>query len=647
MCKIQIIGSRRIMEEVIELLHSLSVLHIDRTSEDVRRDMYYRLVSLQKDEVALRERAEKILQKIKDLILLLYRPSAPLIPPLEKGKGIHSMGGAEGFVISDICLEKFMSDFDVLEDKLRSLHKKRSELKDELSLIERYEMILKGLTPLIYEISGLKHIESTGIIIEKNRAEVIPLLEEEIHRITSGGYQIFKRELDDKNIGIVLTYQKDYDKEIMRLISEEGISEMILPMEYTNIPFFDALRLMLIKKEGIPHELSAIEKELELLSQRWYWEVYGLIGILEDLVNEFKALSYCLITNYTFFISGWVPEDYLPQLKDEIKNGFGESVVIRELEIREDEIEKVPVFIRNPKIIKPFEIFMNILPPPRYDSIDPTPFLAIFFPAFFGLIIGDSGYGLLLLIGSVYLLKVFREKPIIKDLMKVFFICSIYSVVFGFLFGDFFGINLERFGIHPILLDRGKAIKNFLILSIAIGVGHVFFGFMLSLINSIQWRRDREAIGKASSIVMLFAILLLVITLFGYISKEFLNVSVIIIAIALPVLLISEGLIGVIEFIKSIGNILSYARIMALGLASVMMALIANRLGEMSGNIVLGIIIAFIIHTLHIIIGVFSATIQSLRLHYVEFFSKFYRYGDRRYIPFRKIRGGVRLWRRL
>src|SRR3990167_4128253 len=294
MCKIQIIGSRRIMEEVIELLHSLSVLHIDRTSEDVRRDMYYRLVSLQKDEVALRERAEKIFQKIKDLILLLYRPSAPLIPPLEKGKGIHSMGGAEGFVISDICLEKFMSDFDVLEDKLRSLHKKRSELKDELSLIERYEMILKGLTPLIYEISGLKHIESTGIIIEKNRAE------------------------------------------------------------------------------GIPHELSAIEKELELLSQRWYWEVYGLIGILEDLVNEFKALSYCLITNYTFFISGWVPEDYLPQLKDEIKNGFGESVVIRELEIREDEIEKVPVFIRNPKIIKPFEIFMNILPPPRYDSIDPT-----------------------------------------------------------------------------------------------------------------------------------------------------------------------------------------------------------------------------------------------------------------------------------
>lgn len=635
------------MEEVIELLHSLSVLHIDRTSEDVRRDMYYRVVSLQKDEVALRERAEKILQKIKDLILLLYRPSTPLIPALEKERGIRSIGRLEGFVISDICSEKFMSDFNVLEDKLRSLHKRRSELKDELSLIERYEMILKGLTPLIYEISGLKHIESTGIIIEKNRAEVIPLLEEEIHRITSGGYQIFKRELDDKNIGIVLTYQKDYDKEVMRLISEEGISEITLPMEYTNIPFFDALRLMLTKKEGIPHELSGIEKELELLSQRWYWEVYGLISILEDLVNEFKALSYCLITNYTFFISGWVPEDYLPQLKDEIKNGFGESVVIRELEIREDEIEKVPVFIRNPKIIKPFEIFMNILPPPRYDSIDPTPFLAIFFPAFFGLIIGDSGYGLLLLFGSVYLLKVFREKPIIKDLMKVFFICSICSVVFGFLFGDFFGINLERFGIHPILMDRSKAIKNFLILSIAIGASHVLFGFMLSLINSIQWGRDREAIGKASSIVMLFAILILAVTLFGYLPKEFLNVSVIIIAIALPVLLISEGLIGVIEFIKSIGNILSYARIMALGLASVMMALIANRLGEMSGNIILGIIIAFIIHTLHIIIGVFSATIQSLRLHYVEFFSKFYRYGDRRYIPFRKIRGEVRLWRRL
>jgi len=635
MSKIQIIGSRRIMEEIIEFLHSMSMLHVDIIPEDMRESISYHIIPLQKDEIAIKERAEKMLKKLKDLMLLLYQTSAT---PVSREKR---------FIVTNIVSETVMSDYNILEVKLRDLHKRRAELTERLSLLERYERILKGLAPLISKLSGFKNIESTGLIIDKDKSGVIPLMEVEISRITEGGYQIFKRELDEKSIGVILTYQKDYDEGVRGLLSEEGISEIKLPADYAGLPFFDALKEMVRKKEEIPKEITDIEAELNRLSDEWYWKIEELIDVLQDLIDEFKTLDYCTGTKYCFFIFGWVPKSYLPKLSSAIKERFDDRVVIRELEIMEEEIERVPVSIKNPKLVKPFEIFMRVLPPPRYDSIDPTPFLAIFFPVFFGLILGDIGHGLIILIIVGLLWRKYKERAVVQDLLKVFFLCSIYTIIFGFLFGEFFGELGERFGIHPIIFNRGKAIKGFLILAIGIGVGHVLLGFIISLINSIRWHKGREIIGTLSSIAMLFTLFLLIAALSGYLPKGFLNVGIILTIILFPIILLSEGIIGAIELIKSIGNILSYARIMALGVASVMMTLVANRLGEMTGNIVLGIIVASIIHALNITIGIFSPAIQSLRLHYVEFFSKFYKPGGRKYAPFKKTREGVRLWRRL
>ncbi|MBI4378528.1 MAG: hypothetical protein HY578_05460 [Nitrospinae bacterium] len=655
MSKVQIIGSRRIMEEVIEHLHSLSLLHIESIPEDIKRNISYHIIPLHDNEVILKERAEKLLHRLEDLIILLPRPSAHLISAMAYPSGLSSEIGKEGglkagkgeFMITDILSDKFLSDFDVLENKLRDLHKKKSELEEGLSLIERYERILKSLAPLISRLSELKHIESTGIIIDKDKAAIIPLLEGEIKEITDGMYQIFKRELDRESIGVILTYQKDYDEKVRALLSGEGISEIRLPAEYSDLPLFDALKHMIRKREEFPVEISSIEKELERLSRDWYLRIEDLLYLLKELVNEFKTLSYCTCTNYTFFIFGWIPQIYLDKLKDSIKRKFGERVMVIELKIQEGELETVPVSIKNPGILKSFELFMNFLPPPRYDSVDPTPFLAIFFPVFFGLILGDSGYGLILLFAVIYLWFKYKENTTINDVVKIFFLCSLSSIIFGILFGEFFGELGERFGMHPILLDRVRAIKGFLILTIAIGIGHVLLGFIISLISSIFWRRKKEALGTASSILMLFALFLLVSILADYLPKEFLTMGIIITIVAFPILLISGGIISMIELIKSVSNVLSYARIMALGVASVTMAVVANRLGEMSGNIILGIIIASLIHALNIIIGVFSPTIQSLRLHYVEFFSKFYKAGNRRYNPFKKIRGEVKLWRRV
>ncbi len=105
-----------------------------------------------------------------------------------------------------------------------------------------------------------------------------------------------------------------------------------------------------------------------------------------------------------------------------------------------------------------------------------------------------------------------------------------------------------------------------------------------------------------------------------------------------PLLLFTGGILAPLELVKSIGNIISYARIMAIGLTSVLLAFVANHLAGMTGDVILGIVIAGLLHLLNIIIGVFSPTIHSLRLHYVEFFSKFIESGGRKFEPLKRER---------
>src|SRR3990167_1946307 len=120
----------------------------------------------------------------------------------------------------------------------------------------------------------------------------------------------------------------------------------------------------------------------------------------------------------------------------------------------------------------------------KYTSIDPTPYIALFFPTFFGLILGDAGYGMIIFAVSLYLKRRFKGREFASNLASVFIISSLFAVVFGILFGEFFGDLGERLGfIHPVLFDRIEALQVFLILSVGIGVGHIALGLMLAIVN--------------------------------------------------------------------------------------------------------------------------------------------------------------------
>lgn len=623
MCKVQLVGIKDLLDEVIKALHEIGVVHIESMPAQISpEESYFRRIPVEGEKAILRERFEKLLERLKGIYLLL---------PVSVGAGDGRM------MLAEMTSASFLDEVDHLEREVRGLHAERAGLLEEVSSLERYEKILKGLAPLLFRLRGLRPYEIMGITIERAKKEIIPLLENEVMRITEGKYQLFFRDIGEEITGVILTYPREYEPAIKRLISVEAISELKLPQKYAEMTFFDALKVMIKRRGEIPLQLTAIENRLKELSEMWHRRLERGMRLLRDTIDELNVLSYCGHTRFTFVIYGWIPEVDFPLLSDALRNSFGDKVILQKVEIREDEIPLIPVSIKNPRILRPFETFLSVLPPPKYGTVDPTPYLALFFPTFFGLILGDSGYGGVLFALSLYLKRRFKEKEHLSNLASILAVSSLFAIVFGILFGEFFGDLGERLGLfHPLIFDRVKAMKVFLLLALGIGLGHITFGLILAIANYIHRGKGREALSKGSHLTFIIAFIAILAILAGYLPEGLLTPGIFTMLAALIILIVFEGVIGPVEILKSIGNILSYARIMAVGTASVMLALIANKLGGLADNVILGIVIAGIIHTINLLLGILGPAIHSLRLHYVEFFSKFYQPGGKRYAPFRK-----------
>lgn len=295
----------------------------------------------------------------------------------------------------------------------------------------------------------------------------------------------------------------------------------------------------------------------------------------------------------------------------------------------------------NPGWAKPFEPLVALLALPKYAAIDPTPLMAIFMPIFFGLMVGDIGYGLILLALMFYLRRRFASRATLRSLAEVLLFGSIWSIIFGLLFGEFFGTLGTEFGLHPLWFDRGHEVQALFLLTLGIGAGHIVLGLGLGVWEAIRQHNRSELLEKGAMLVSLSALFLLVTILTDYLPASLLTPVIGLLLVGLAILIFSLGklgfFLGPLELVSLMGNILSYLRIAAIGLASVYLAMVANALAGFMGNILVGLVVAVLFHALNIALGAFSPTIQALRLHYVEFFDKFYQSGGQSFRPFQRV----------
>jgi V/A-type H+-transporting ATPase subunit I len=391
---------------------------------------------------------------------------------------------------------------------------------------------------------------------------------------------------------------------------------------------------MLARLSDIPGELELGRRRAQELLTAHRAELGRARAAAEDRLRELEALPLSGVTPRAFVLQGWVPARSRNDLVKRLDSEFGDAVVVSDVAREEWVSQQAPVVLSNPRLLRPFETLIRLLPLPRYGTIDPTPFVAVFFPAFFGLMVGDIGYGLVLAGLALLLHRVSRPGTLLRNVAEMAGPCALFTIIAGALFGELFGDAGQRwFGLRPIWFDRHEAMIPFLLLAVALGAVHVLLGIGLGAVSMFR-EHPRQALGRGLSALMIVLVIFALLAAVNVLPRAFFTPAVIGLLAAFPVLIVLEGIVAPIELLSTLGNILSYARIMALGVASVMLAVVANRMVGAIGSVAVGVLFALLFHLVNFAIALFSPAVHALRLHYVEFFGKFYSPGGVRYEPF-------------
>ena len=622
MVKVEIVGPNGMLLEVLSLLRELGVFQIEQDSAVfVAAQDQNRMRSHVLDEKTLAERVfcEELRGRIDQLMASL--------PPLET---------RESYLDPGAVLESIAQTVQRHGASCREWCRKRESLQGELAELNRHQVFLGALEKQLGCLSPKSGLEFIGVTIREPQAleEVMRLMS----RLTQDRFEMLSsKAADGTQVGLV-TLEKGEAKKVRSTLSEQQVPELTFPATFEGVPFPEKISLLHARIGEATAELAAIDAELARFAQRWGAIYARVLSWLEIRLALLANVAYLHQTDMCFFIHGWTPEQELARLERAADSSFGGAVLVVKKQILEQDLDQVPVTLRNASYFRPFELFARLLPLPHYQSLDPTPFIAIGFPLFFGMILGDAGYGLVLMGLALLLARIFRKRDTVRDAARILLVSSCYTVVFGLLYGEFFGdFGARLLGLRgAFILERRHAIVPMLCFALSIGMAHVILGLLLGVITALKRKTGREALFKLVNIVVILCLAALSLSLSEIVPRLLTMPLTLILLFLIPVLFFSGGVLAPLELMKSVGNIVSYARLMAIGLASVLLARVANSFAGMTGNIVVGVLLAVLFHAVNLVLGVFSPAIHALRLHYVEFYSKFVIPGGRKFEPFKK-----------
>jgi V/A-type H+-transporting ATPase subunit I len=449
-------------------------------------------------------------------------------------------------------------------------------------------------------------------------------------------FQLEQAPLASGEIAVALVTPRALADRVEALLRRSEIRELPLP---------DAAELgSLAAIEARLREVEAHLARLELRRREMAFELAPLLhassASFHDALAATEALGAAAETPRAFVLEGWLPVSALPALEEHLREQEGERVAVETVATEAWHADDAPVVLSNPRIFRPFEAITRLMPLPRYGSIDPTPFVAVFFPVFFGMILGDVGYGAVLGLVALLVLRRAGERPLLQTVARIAGACAVFSLAFGLLYGELFGdVGSRWLGMRPLAFSRERALVPFLGLAVALGFIHVLIGLVLGAIATLR-QDPRRSVGRGLAALMTVLVALALLAALNVLPGRFFTPAVVALLVVFPVFVAIEGVIGPIELLSTLSNVLSYVRIMALGTASVMLAVVANELVGAVGGVFVGAILALLFHLVNFVLGVFSPTIHALRLHYVEFFGKFYSPGGLAYRPFGHWRPG-------
>lgn len=529
-------------------------------------------------------------------------------------------------------------DFTPLLDHVEECEKEINDIDGHLRFLEKEEEFLQSLKDLRLPIKSVADTEATevvmGVMPLSSFKELLVETDDEVfwsHVISQG----------KRNVYLLLIYLKTQKENYQQILKEKKFN----PLYFTDAMLEkagdhgdvqDVIRSLSEEKaQAEKKRITLLNKGKELAPSREH-----LMQIHDALLNEReKRLSSRNLgeTNSAFFLEGWIKSDDIPKLEAKLMP-FSDLVqcYFRPPLPEEDP----PVVLENPKIWKPFEIITKLYGLPRQGTLDPTLYLAPFFFLFVGLTVSEAGYGILVALASFLFVKFARPKGGARQFLILMAILGVATVIVGTLVGGWFGFPIRKL----MILDPLEDPVSFLILSLALGFIQVWFGTFINVVTKIRKKEYLQGIFVQGG----WLILLPSLVLYALVKDAFWGILALGGAAGIvffgapsrnPFARFFGGLYSLYDISRYLADVLSYSRLLALGLATSVIAMVVNTLCQTALGIPwVGWLFAALIfvggHLFNLGISFLGGFVHSMRLQFVEFFSKFFESGGKPFKPF-------------
>ena len=635
------------------------------------------------------------IEKIKEVYLFSLKRDFPFFFDFLKKEGklhIDSVRDINGLsVFRDVNVSKFDKEISELETIINELEKfgeKKSLIKSFIP--ERIELKEEEFNKIVKEFD-YKSVYNRVLDYIKEEERILDRIKNIKKLLTSLlPYSSFELELEKldklKTIKLVLgSLEKKYlltldrmkEKLIVKIVSshrnkvflflgykrdDREVEEFLRKIEFSPLDVSGLTGKIKDVIENINKDLEKLVKDRERIIEKKRKEAKNLKNIIIlreyylDKRREEEIKQRLIESKFFVFIRGWIKERDIRDFRDRVEERFKDVIV----EFHEPKnLEEVPVALRNPKFIKPFELLTGMYGFPKYHDFDPTPYFTPLFILFFSLCFGDVIYGSLLLLGSYLFIKLFKIHEKDRGFFYFFMILGFFSIIVGVLTNSWAGdlLSFPQLAVIDIIGDENGLLKM-LVFALAVGFISQLFGIFLRGLNNIKHGKVLDAIFDQFSWILALSGIGVYIIGSTFKSPALLGVGKFMIIGGILIILLTGGresksifgkviggvvsLYGIVSsygFSAALADILSYSRLLALGFSTTVLGIIMNTMARMFGKGIMLFILAPLIllagHGLNFFMGILGAFVHPTRLIFLEFFGRFYENGGKRFKPFK------------